>query len=141
MTTQWKGRSTCRIRLTLSRAGECHRSALRSKRYLSGRGVRDASKHASARSIGVEEFSLLRGLLLGSASKLTVLVADNGHGKTAVLDAISISLELFVDTIAGKRQSHGFERSDVRRERLADGSMRPALPVLLTASGSADGAR
>ncbi len=73
--------------------------------------------------------------------QLTVLVAENGRGKTAVLDAIGISLGLFVDTIAGTRQSHGFERSDVRLARTANGSMLPALPVELTASGSADGNR
>ena len=73
--------------------------------------------------------------------QLTVLVAENGRGKTAVLDAIGISLGLFVDTIAGTRQSHGFERSDVRLSRTPDGAMLPALPVELTASGSADGAR
>jgi predicted ATP-binding protein involved in virulence len=73
--------------------------------------------------------------------ELTVLVAENGRGKTAVLDAIGISLGLFVDTIANGRHGHGFERSDVRLARNADGSMVPELPVELKASGSADGSR
>lgn len=72
---------------------------------------------------------------------LTVLVAENGRGKTAVLDAIGIALGLFVDTIASNGQSHGFERSDVRLARDADGRMAPVLPVELKANGSADGAR
>jgi predicted ATP-binding protein involved in virulence len=73
--------------------------------------------------------------------QLTVLVAENGRGKTAVLDAVGISLGLFVDTIAGTRQSHGFDRTDVRLAQGADGAMHPVLPVELTASGSADGNR
>ncbi|MGE0395978.1 MAG: AAA family ATPase [Kofleriaceae bacterium] len=72
---------------------------------------------------------------------LTVLVADNGRGKTAVLDAIGIALGLFVETIVSDGQTHGFERSDVRLARNTDGAMAPVLPVVLTASGSADGAR
>jgi predicted ATP-binding protein involved in virulence len=72
---------------------------------------------------------------------LTVLVAENGRGKTAVLDAIGISLGLFVDTIAGNGHKHGFERTDVRLAQNVDGRMSPILPVRLKASGSADGAR
>lgn len=72
---------------------------------------------------------------------LTVLVAENGRGKTAVLDAIGISLGLFVDTIADSKQSHGFDRSDVRRSRTPEGVMAPVLPVELKAIGSADGVR
>lgn len=73
--------------------------------------------------------------------KLTVLVAENGRGKTAILDAIGIALGLFVDTIAGTSQWHGFERSDVRIVRGADGVMRPHPPVSFTAHGSVDGQR
>lgn len=71
--------------------------------------------------------------------KLTVLVADNGRGKTAILDAVGIALGLFVDTLAGLRQWHGFERSDVHRVRSADGAMKPALPVKLAARGTIAG--
>ncbi|MBX3448926.1 MAG: AAA family ATPase [Planctomycetaceae bacterium] len=46
---------------------------------------------------------------------LTVLVARNGQGKTALLDAVALSLGLFVDTIAGTSQWKGFRRRDVRR--------------------------
>ena len=73
--------------------------------------------------------------------KLTVLVAENGRGKTALLDAIGISLGLFVDTVSASGQSHGFERSDVRQAKNAEGRMEPVLPVELKARGSADGAQ
>lgn len=72
---------------------------------------------------------------------LTVLIAENGHGKTAILDAIGIALGLFVDTVSGIRQYPGFERTDVRRVRGTDGVMTPALPTELFANGDVDGAR
>jgi predicted ATP-binding protein involved in virulence len=56
--------------------------------------------------------------------QLTVLVAENGRGKTAILDAIGISLGLFVDTVSGIRQYPGFHRTDVRRVRAPDDSDR-----------------
>ena len=66
---------------------------------------------------------------------LTVLVAENGRGKTAVLDAIGIALGLFVDTIAGTRQLHGFDRTDVRLVQGENGAMSPALPTEFVADG------
>ena len=66
---------------------------------------------------------------------LTVLVAENGRGKTAVLDAIGIALGLFVDTIAGTRQLHGFDRTDVRLVPGENGAMSPALPTEFVADG------
>lgn len=72
---------------------------------------------------------------------LSVFVAENGRGKTAVLDAIGIALGLFVDTITQARVSHGFERTDVRLVHSDTAAMVPALPVEIAASGSADGER
>jgi predicted ATP-binding protein involved in virulence len=72
---------------------------------------------------------------------LTVLIAENGQGKTAILDAIGVALGLFVDTIRGTRQSPAIERSDVRIARDDSNQMHPALPVDLAASGLADGER
>lgn len=70
---------------------------------------------------------------------LTVLVAENGQGKTAILDGVAIALGLFVDTIAGTRQFHGFDRSDIRLTRSADAQMIPALPTQFDAEGYVDG--
>jgi len=66
---------------------------------------------------------------------LTVLVAENGKGKTAILDAIGIALGLFVDVLAGSRHSRGFVRSDVRLVNGEGGSMTPALPTQFDADG------
>ena len=67
--------------------------------------------------LALRNFRCFADCLVELHPQLTVLVAENGRGKTAVLDAIGISLGLFVDTIAGTHQSHGFERSDVRLAR------------------------
>src|SRR5271155_5226567 len=71
--------------------------------------------------------------------ELVVLVAENGRGKTAILDAVSIALGLFVDTIAGTHQVSGFNRNDVRLVHGQDDVMTPALPTTLIAEGFALG--
>jgi predicted ATP-binding protein involved in virulence len=67
--------------------------------------------------------------------QLTVLVAENGHGKTTVLDAVGIALGLFVDTVAGTGQSHGFVRTDVRMVQTPPDTMTPVLPTAFDADG------
>lgn len=67
--------------------------------------------------------------------QLTVLVAENGQGKTAVLDAISSALGLFVDTISGTRQYADFNRTDVRLVPDTQSVMRPMLPMEFVADG------
>jgi predicted ATP-binding protein involved in virulence len=66
---------------------------------------------------------------------LTVLVAENGRGKTAVLDAIGIALGLFVDTVSGTRQHANCERTDVRLVHGEHGVMDPVLPTEFVADG------
>ena len=67
--------------------------------------------------------------------RLTVLVAENGRGKTAVLDALGIALGPFVDTVAGTGQVRGFDSADVRLVRGENGAMEPALPTEFAADG------
>lgn len=66
---------------------------------------------------------------------LTVFVAENGCGKTALLDAIGIALGVFVDAIAGTHQSPGFDRTDVRLVKTETAAMDPALPTEFLADG------
>ena len=46
--------------------------------------------------------------------RLTVIVADNGMGKTALLDAIAIGMAEYVDELIDVRTSRGLLASDVR---------------------------
>ena len=71
--------------------------------------------------------------------ELTVLVAENGRGKTAVLDAIGIALGPYIDVLAGAKQARRLSLADVRLVRGQDGVMRPSLPTAFTAEGLVDG--
>jgi predicted ATP-binding protein involved in virulence len=71
--------------------------------------------------------------------QLTVLVAENGGGKTAVLDAIRIALGPFVDSLLDKRQRVNFEASDGRRIRGEGDVMAPVFPIEIAVDGYIDG--
>jgi predicted ATP-binding protein involved in virulence len=71
--------------------------------------------------------------------ELTVLVAENGRGKTAILDAIRIALIFFVDTITDTRPVHGFKRTDIRLVPGDNGMMVPVLPTAFMVQGYAAG--
>lgn len=72
--------------------------------------------------------------------ELTVLVAPNGGGKTAVLDAISLALAPYVDALAAQAHPLGLRQSDVRRVIGADRIMEPVLPTSLHVEGVVAGA-
>lgn len=72
--------------------------------------------------------------------KLTVFVAPNGGGKTAVLDGVATALRLFVDLLDGRPASKGFDRSDIRRVLTPEQTMQAIVPVRLEAGGSILGA-
>ena len=69
---------------------------------------------------------------------LTVLVADNAQGKTALLNAICIALDVFVAAIGHSKQCHGFERSDIHRTRVGEKEMVLASMVKFDAKGIVD---
>jgi predicted ATP-binding protein involved in virulence len=70
--------------------------------------------------------------------ELTVFVAENGRGKTAILDAIGIALGMFVDAVAGTWHQ-GFDRTDVRLVKADSGGMVPVLPTEFVADGNVGG--
>lgn len=70
--------------------------------------------------------------------KLTVLVAENGRGKTTILDALSAALEPVVDGLTGVSQWNGIGIHDVRVVR-QEGVMMPVLPTEISATGIIDG--
>jgi predicted ATP-binding protein involved in virulence len=71
--------------------------------------------------------------------QLVVLVAENGQGKTAILDSICDALEVFVDVVTGTRQFHGLKLSDVRLVQGDQGAMSPSLPTGFLATGQVAG--
>ena len=73
-------------------------------------------------------------------SELTVLVAENGFGKTALLDAAALALGTFVNAVDGSKRG-GFRRGDVRVVPNAERGMSPVLPTSLSARGKIDGQR
>ena len=67
--------------------------------------------------------------------ELTVLVAENGSGKTAVLDAIASALSVFVNTLYPHERVGGIDRSDVRLVPGQEHEMMPCLPTEYQARG------
>ena len=61
--------------------------------------------------------------------RLTVLVAENGSGKTAVLDAAAAALSVFVNTLDPPEKVRRIERSDVRLVLDQERRMSPCLPT------------
>jgi len=90
-------------------------------------------------SIKLNNFRCFSNISIDFHPKLTVLVAENAQGKTAILDAISISLGLFVDTLTGWKQYPGFDRADVRNVFDENLQMINQLPLSFFASGTAGG--
>ncbi|TPL20964.1 hypothetical protein FJ945_19660 [Mesorhizobium sp. B2-4-9] len=73
-------------------------------------------------------------------SELTVLVAENGKGKTALLDAAALALSAFVNAVSPTERLRKIERSDVRVVPSQSHGMQPQLPCAFAASGTmADG--
>lgn len=76
--------------------------------------------------------------------ELTVLVADNGQGKTALLDAIAVALGLFVHKLDPEHNpinEVSFVAADARLLRSDARMMKVQTPVVVSAEGLADGKR
>ncbi len=72
--------------------------------------------------------------------QLTVLVATNGKGKTAILDAVAVAFGTFVNA-TGLANGVSFHREDVRRFKARDtnsNEMEELYPLTLKAKGSID---
>lgn len=94
--------------------------------------------------VSLTNFRCFRECSIDLHPQLTVLVANNGQGKTAVLDAMAIALGLYVHTLDPDHNQRGdvsFVGGDVRSVRDDQGGMKPHTPVSITASGFVDGKR
>lgn len=83
----------------------------------------------------LNNFRCFQNVVISFEQRLTVIVAPNGGGKTAVLDAVSIAWRLFVDTMLTKSGSLGFAHSDIRMELSPSQTMEPLLPTSVMANG------
>jgi predicted ATP-binding protein involved in virulence len=88
-------------------------------------------------SLVLENYRKFERLEIGFERDLTVLVADNGGGKTAVLDSAAIALRYLVDELRSAG-THGFAATDARRANNGAISM-AQYPVRLQARGSFSG--
>lgn len=71
---------------------------------------------------------------------LTVLVAENGSGKTAVLDAVGAALSVFINALYPLERVRRIERSDVRLIPDPARRMSPCLPIEYEAQATVQGA-
>ncbi len=91
------------------------------------------------RNILLSNFRCFAECLIELHPQLTVLVADNGHGKSAVLDALVLALSPFVDAMTEGERSTGFEPSDIRLVPDGAGGMTPSLPTRIEADAIVNG--
>tara|TARA_R110002096_G_scaffold173781_9_gene349031 strand:- start:241769 stop:243103 length:1335 start_codon:yes stop_codon:yes gene_type:complete len=66
------------------------------------------------KSLQLSNFRCFKEATLNLHPRLTVIVADNGMGKTALLDAIATAMAEYVDFLLDARYSTGILPSDVR---------------------------
>lgn len=88
-----------------------------------------------AETLLLKNFRCFRNATLDLHPRLTVIVADNGMGKTALLDAIAIGMAEYVDALVGVRTSRGLLPSDVRTS--IDGKEPTSLTVKAVFDGHA----
>ena len=94
----------------------------------------------------LSNFRCFPALEIDFHSQLTVLVAENGQGKSSVLDAVRIALWPYVNSFdlasSGYNDpANGIGIKDVRLQRMPDGSMARSLPTRIQILGDyGDGA-
>jgi predicted ATP-binding protein involved in virulence len=79
-------------------------------------------------SISLQRYRCFNDIRVEFDPHITVISAPNGQGKTAILDALSISLRLFVDKLQKKSSSKGFAKDDIQLSIKPGGTMENFLP-------------
>ena len=95
------------------------------------------------KKLEIRNFRCFESLALELDEQLTVLVARNGQGKTAVLDAVRIGLWAFVRGFdlarnPGNEGGNNISIDDVRMVKIPDGRMLRQLPCVVTLQGNFD---
>jgi predicted ATP-binding protein involved in virulence len=86
-------------------------------------------------SLSLKNFRCFTQCEIDFDENLTVLVAENGQGKTAILDAVGIAIGTLVNAITGTYQSRGFGRADIHLSKNSNGEMKPTFPAWFSARG------
>ena len=81
----------------------------------------------------LENFRCFSKLEVDFNDKLTLIVAPNGGGKTALLEAACFGWKFFVQGIELNKTSKGFAEGDIRLALMNGGGMQPVKPVWLRA--------
>ncbi len=88
----------------------------------------------------LQNFRCFAACKLNLHPTLTVLVAENAQGKTALLDALRLALQVFVAMIWRGSKTRGFEQTDIHLTRGdQDHVMEPRLPCQFSVDGEIDG--
>jgi len=90
-------------------------------------------------NLRLQNFRCFAACELNLHPSLTVLVAENAQGKTALLDALRLALQEFVTTVGRAKQPRGFERTDIQLKRGVQDVMEPRLPTEFQVDGQVDG--
>jgi len=92
--------------------------------------------HLRLDDLTLHNFRCFTNCEVGLHPRLTVLVAENGHGKTAILDAASLALSAYVNALYPPEKLKKIQRSDVRLAPVDGKGMTPTLPTRIVANGS-----
>ncbi len=93
-----------------------------------------ASDAIHLEAISLQNFRQLRQVTLTLDPQLTALVAPNGGGKTALLDAIATGLSVLIASLTGATAT-GFQKTDIRLARSPQAQMVEQLPLQLRMQG------
>lgn len=89
--------------------------------------------------IELENFRCFASCGIEFHPRLTVLVAENANGKTALLDAAAQALSVYVNALYPREAIKKIERTDVRLVAAENGAMEPRLPSGFAADGIVGG--
>ena len=98
------------------------------------------SKQLLIKKLHLKNYRAFEDFTIDFDEKLTVLVATNGKGKTAILDAIAVAFGTFVNA-TGLAKGVAFHREDVRRFKAREtqsDEMEEKYPLTLKVNGSID---
>lgn len=87
----------------------------------------------------LSNFRCFKSCTIDFHPKLTVLVAENSQGKSAILDAVGLALNVFVEAIANEGSAQGFDRASIHIDWGSNAEEKlPSLPTEFHAEGYVD---